>query len=171
METVKVEGRIMKPNLFVEATERGIKQLSLARRGIARFQKIDAQQNALIRRWKRVAARELEAYFIGSLQEFSTPCDLSNLPPFTRNVLRLAAKIPYGEVKSYRWIAEQLGKPKATRAVGNALARNPVPIIIPCHRVVRSDGTIGGFALGSRWKRRLLRLEKITAESSRSRGP
>ena len=63
-------------------------------------------------------------------------------------------------MKSYRWIAQKLGKPDASRAVGNALARNPIPVIIPCHRVVRSDGAIGGFALGPGWKKRLLALEK-----------
>ncbi|MCZ6626311.1 MAG: MGMT family protein [Deltaproteobacteria bacterium] len=94
------------------------------------------------------------------MRSFSTPCDLGGLPPFTRAVLRITAQIPYGEVRSYRWVAQRLGKPNATRAVGNALARNPIPIIIPCHRVVRSDGTLGGFALGRDWKKGLLDLEK-----------
>jgi O-6-methylguanine DNA methyltransferase len=88
------------------------------------------------------------------------PCDLSELAGFTRAVLRITARIPYGQVRSYRWIAERLGRPKASRAVGNALARNPVPIIIPCHRVTRSDGALGGYALGLGWKIRLLKLER-----------
>ena len=111
-------------------------------------------------RWCRLAQRELDAYFVKRLTAFSTPYDIRHLPGFTRSVLELTAKIPYGEVRSYEWVARKLGKPKAARAVGNALARNPVPIMIPCHRVVRSDGTIGGFALGSGWKKRLLALEK-----------
>jgi methylated-DNA-[protein]-cysteine S-methyltransferase len=75
-------------------------------------------------------------------------------------VLKAATQIPYGEVRSYRWLAQRLGKPKAARAVGNALARNPIPIIIPCHRVVRSNGTIGGYAFGTALKKRLLEMEK-----------
>ncbi|MCH7568969.1 MAG: methylated-DNA--[protein]-cysteine S-methyltransferase [Deltaproteobacteria bacterium] len=106
------------------------------------------------------AKGELDAYFTGQLCRFSTPCDLRGLPPFTQAVLNIASKIPYGEVRSYRWVAEQLGSPKAARAVGNALARNPIPIIIPCHRVVRTDGSLGGYALGLDWKRRLLELER-----------
>jgi methylated-DNA-[protein]-cysteine S-methyltransferase len=106
------------------------------------------------------AKEELSAYFTGQLRSFSTPSDLSGLPLFTQAVLKITAKIPYGEVRSYRWVAERLGKPKATRAVGNALARNPIPIIIPCHRVVRADGSLGGYALGLDWKRKLLELEQ-----------
>lgn len=111
------------------------------------------------RRWEDSARRELKAYLAGRLRSFRVPCDLSGLPAFTRAVLRLTARIPYGRVRSYRWIAERLGRSGASRAVGNALARNPIPIIIPCHRVVRSDGQLGGFALGLSWKRRLLELE------------
>jgi methylated-DNA-[protein]-cysteine S-methyltransferase len=83
-------------------------------------------------------------------------------------VLRVTSRTPHGEVRSYRWVAQCLKKPKGTRAVGNALARNPIPIIIPCHRVVRNDGTLGGFALGVKWKKRLLELEN--PERRRSAG-
>lgn len=149
----------MKPRLFIDATERGIRGVGLGRnRGD--LQSGHKGEGAPGRRWKMAADRELRAYFSGRLHSFSTPCDLHGLPPFTRAVLRITAQIPYGEVRSYRWVAERLGKPKATRAVGNALARNPIPIIIPCHRVVRSDGTLGGYALGLSWKKRLLALEK-----------
>ncbi|MFQ5916491.1 MAG: methylated-DNA--[protein]-cysteine S-methyltransferase [Candidatus Binatia bacterium] len=117
-------------------------------------------ESSLARRWGMTAKEELSAYFTGQLRSFSTPSDLSGLPLFTQAVLRITAKIPYGEVRSYRWVAERLGKPKATRAVGNALARNPIPIIIPCHRVVRADGSLGGYALGLDWKRKLLELEQ-----------
>jgi methylated-DNA-[protein]-cysteine S-methyltransferase len=77
-----------------------------------------------------------------------------------RAVLELTTTIPYGEVRSYTGTARRLGKPKAARVVGNALARNPLPIIIPCHRGVRADGSFGPFVLGPAWKKRLLRLEK-----------
>ena len=150
----------IKPRLFIGASQRGIAELGLGRKrrkgGSGRARKNGGARG---RRWAAAARRELAAYFAGRLRSFSTPCDLAHLPRFTRAVLRITARIPYGEVRSYRWVARALGKPKAMRAVGNALARNPIPIIIPCHRVVRSDGSLGGYALGLGWKRRLLKLE------------
>lgn len=76
------------------------------------------------------------------------PLDLTEVTPFRRRVLDVAATIPRGEVRSYGWLARHLGKPGASRAVGSAMATNPVPLIIPCHRVVRSDGHIGAYSLG-----------------------
>lgn len=76
------------------------------------------------------------------------PVDLSVVTPFQRSVLEVTAKIPKGEVRPYGWVAREVSKPKAVRAVGSAVARNPVPLIIPCHRVVRSDGHIGNYSLG-----------------------
>lgn len=149
----------MRPKLLINTTETGIREVGLGGdRGV--IQSRHRGEGALARRWKRAARKELCAYFAGRLRTFSAPCDLGGLPPFTRAVLRITAQIPYGEVRSYQWVARRLGNPRATRAVGNALARNPIPIIIPCHRVVRSDGTLGGFALGRDWKRKLLVLEK-----------
>jgi methylated-DNA-[protein]-cysteine S-methyltransferase len=78
------------------------------------------------------------------------------MPEFQARVLELVSKIPKGKVTTYREVARSLGCPKAYRAVGNALARNPRPLKIPCHRVVRSDGRLGGYRLGSRRKARLL---------------
>lgn len=151
----------MKASLFVAATKNGIREIGLgAKRKSAPVESSRKSDEVLARRREMAARKELSAYFSGQLRSFSTPCDLAPLPPFTRAVLRMTARIPYGEVRSYRWVAERLGKPKATRAVGNALARNPIPIIIPCHRVVRSDGTLGGYALGLGWKKKLLELEK-----------
>lgn len=146
----------MKPRLFIEATETGIREVRLGEKDA------DPQGNRgrHSQHWRGTARKELHAYFAGRLRSFSVPCDLTGLPPFTQAVLSATARIPYGEVRSYRWVAERLGKPKATRAVGNALARNPIPIIIPCHRVIRSDGTLGGYALGMKWKKRLLELER-----------
>jgi len=150
--------RVSTPVLFVDATDAGITAVGLGGRRARAGNTND--DSSLARRWRMLAKKELQAFFFGRLRFFSTPYDLRNMPPFTRAVLRVTAQIPYGKVRSYQWIAERLGKPKASRAVGNALARNPIPIIIPCHRVVRSDGTLGGYALGLSWKRRLLDLEK-----------
>ena len=149
----------------IAASDRGVTDLRLSRkRGAAR----DQAGNALAERWRAAAAKELDAYLAGRLRSFTLRYDIGALPPFTQAVLKLTAKIPYGAVRSYAWVARKLGKPNAARAVGNALARNPVPIIIPCHRIVRADGTLGAFALGSGWKKRLLDLEKCFAKTKAS---
>ena len=83
------------------------------------------------------------------------------LSDFEKAVYRATRKIPRGEVRSYKWVAEAIGRPNACRAVGNALNKNPYPVIVPCHRVIKSDGSIGGFALGLKMKRRLLKSEGI----------
>ena len=87
--------------------------------------------------------------------------DLDALSPFQQAVLRKTAEIPPGEVRPYAWVAREVGQPGAVRAVGTALGRNPVPILIPCHRVVRSDGRIGQYALGTAMKSRLLTEEGV----------
>jgi methylated-DNA-[protein]-cysteine S-methyltransferase len=104
---------------------------------------------------------QLVAYFSGSLREFTIPVDLSQTSDFTRRVLEATASMPYGETVSYGEIARMIGMPGATQAVGNALGANPVPIVIPCHRVIRSDGSMGWFTGGPHIKRALLRLEGI----------
>ena len=92
----------------------------------------------------------------------SLPLDLRSLTPFQAQVLMKTAEIPRGEVRPYGWVAGEIGKPSATRAVGSALARNPVPVVIPCHRVVRSDGVLGRYSMGEDAnKRRLLEAEGL----------
>ena len=85
--------------------------------------------------------------------------DLSSGTSFQQKVWRALTKIPRGQTRSYKWVAQKIGKPNATRAVGTACGANPVPVIIPCHRVIASDGSLGGFGGGLPMKRRLLRLE------------
>lgn len=104
---------------------------------------------------------ELHAYFQGTLREFTIPVDLSGVSGFTRKVLEATATIPYGETLSYGEIARMIGMPEAAQAVGNALGSNPVPIVIPCHRVIRSDGSMGWFTGGPQIKRALLHIEGI----------
>ncbi len=89
------------------------------------------------------------------------PIDLSSIGEFQRKVLEKCAEIPPGEIRPYGWIAREIGNPGAVRAVGTALGRNPVPVLIPCHRVVRTDGKIGNYAYGSPMKRSLLQREGI----------
>ena len=90
--------------------------------------------------------------------------DLTALTPFEQAVLRKASEIPAGEVRTYTWVAREIGHPAAVRAVGTALGRNPMPLVIPCHRVVRTDGVIGDFIYGTRAKRALLASEGVDAE-------
>lgn len=87
--------------------------------------------------------------------------DLEGLSPFQEEVLEVLVRIPPGEVRSYGWVARRAGRPAAARAVGSAVARNPIPILVPCHRVVRSDGRVGEYALGAQVKRDLLRAEGV----------
>jgi methylated-DNA-[protein]-cysteine S-methyltransferase len=101
----------------------------------------------------------LKTYFRGGKIAFPDELDLSGATPFQRKVWEITRLIPYGETRSYTWVAEQIKNPKAVRAVGQALARNPLPIIIPCHRVVTFNNQLGGFSGGVEMKKRLLRLE------------
>ena len=105
---------------------------------------------------------ELREYFEGKRKKFSFSPNLSGCTKFQRSVLTVAARIPYGETRAYGWLAARVGSPGAARAVGQTMARNPVPIIIPCHRVVGSSGTLIGFGGGERrldLKRKLLDIE------------
>jgi O-6-methylguanine DNA methyltransferase len=107
--------------------------------------------------WARHIPEALEAGTPGRL-----PVDLRSRTPFQTRVLRIAASIPRGEVRPYGWLARQVERPEAARAVGSTMARNPVPLIIPCHRVVRSDGHLGEYSLGGpQNKRDLLRHEGL----------
>jgi len=110
------------------------------------------------------AVSRIRDYFRGKPVDFGDQLDLSSGTEFQRKVWLSCRSIPYGETRSYGWIAGQIGKPGASRAVGNALGKNPIPIIIPCHRVLAADGGIGGFSGGLEVKRRLLKLEGVKAK-------
>lgn len=102
---------------------------------------------------------QLEAYFAGKRRVFDIAVDLKRMAPFQRSVLRAALKVPAGQVVSYGEIARRIGRPRASRAVGQALGHNPIPIVIPCHRVVSSSGGLGGYTGGLPIKKTLLKLE------------
>jgi O-6-methylguanine DNA methyltransferase len=93
--------------------------------------------------------------------------DLRGLTDFERDVLAATREIPAGQTRPYAWVAREIGRPKAVRAVGSALGRNPVPIVIPCHRVTRSDGDPGGYVFGASAKERLLRAERVNLDEVR----
>ena len=103
---------------------------------------------------------KINAYFHGEKVHFSEPVYLDQFPAFTRQVFHIVRNIPWGEVVTYQRVANLSSQPKAYRAVGQALGRNPIPLIIPCHRVIAKN-SLGGFGYGLEWKSRLLTLEKI----------
>jgi methylated-DNA-[protein]-cysteine S-methyltransferase len=103
--------------------------------------------------------RELDEYFSGRRQAFDLALDWALITPFARRVLRKTAAIPYGEHLSYAEVAAEAGSPRGARAAGNALGSNPIPIVIPCHRVLHSGGGLGGYGGGLDRKRFLLELE------------
>lgn len=105
------------------------------------------------------AQTQLMEFVAGKREALDLPPDLSAGTPFQRKVWRAALRIPYGRVRSYKWIAGKVGGTSYARAVGLALGANPVPILVPCHRVVAQDGSLGGFSCGLPAKRRLLTLE------------
>ena len=109
--------------------------------------------------------RRLKAYFSGHKVAFSDELDLSGASTFQREVWQITRLIPYGETRSYLWVAEQIGRPGAARAAGQALATNPLPVIIPCHRVTATSGKPGGYSGGVKMKRYLLNLEAPAAVS------
>jgi methylated-DNA-[protein]-cysteine S-methyltransferase len=115
--------------------------------------------------------RELSAYFEGSGSSFRQKIKFLTGTGFEQDVWRRLKEIPFGETRSYKWMAERVGRPAAVRAVGRALSKNPVPIVIPCHRIIESDGSIGGYSSGVDRKRRLLDMEYYARMSSRPPAP
>ena len=138
----------------VEASERGIARLLYGRgRDVAAGRG---------RRHAEQARQELAEYLGGRRTFFTVPVDLAGIGEFQDRVLTEANRIPFGEVTSYADLARRIGHPRAARAVGNALGANPVPVIVPCHRVIRGDGSWGHYAFGGALKTRLLELERTT---------
>src|SRR6478752_9210083 len=143
--------------LLVAATERGLARIHYDPEG---------QEDELARVFGRRVLRspiddvrrELDEYFDGRRREFDLPLDL-RVAPFPADVLRELALVPYGRTDTYGALAARVGRPKAARAVGTVMNRNPIPIVLPCHRIVGADGSLTGYAGGLDVKRRLLRLE------------
>lgn len=140
--------------LAVSATPEGISLIRLGRQAPGR----SGASRRLIER----AREELHDYLRGQRVYFSVPVDLDATPEFQAKVLRAANAIPFGQARPYAWVARRIGHPGAVRAVGTALGKNPVPLIVPCHRVLKSDGGVGGYIFGTRLKGRLLEIERTT---------
>ncbi|MGH7356866.1 MAG: methylated-DNA--[protein]-cysteine S-methyltransferase, partial [Candidatus Rokuibacteriota bacterium] len=144
--------RILLGRFRIEATDRGVRRL--------RYGPGADRATAAGRRHAARARRELAEYLAGRRAVFSVALDLAGLPPFQAKVLSQAGRIPYGRTRSYIELARRAGRPRAARAVGNALATKPVPILVPCHRVIRRDGTWNHSAFGGWMKTQLLTLER-----------
>lgn len=148
--------------LYVASGEKGLRCLIFGVSKEEFFSELDPLAQ-MVRDPHRMAAitEQLRAYFDEAFSYFDLPVDLSSMTPFQQNALRVARNIPAGTVWTYKQIAEAVGKPNASRAVGQAMARNPVPIIVPCHRVVGSSGSLTGYGGtgGITTKRWLLQLE------------
>ena len=141
-------------SLVLRASNKGL--VSIDRGKAARVKgETQAERNVAL------AASELAEYFAGKRRKFTVPLDLHGTP-FQLQVWQTLRRIPFGKAVSYGEEARMLGKPKAARAVGSANGRNPVPIIVPCHRVVAGDGSLGGYSAGLPMKRKLLALEGVS---------
>ena len=141
--------------LTVETDERAVKSIRFGRYVETRFDPADASLPAVLRQ----TVAELERYFAGELTAFTVPTDPEGTP-FQRRVWEALQRIPYGTTCSYGALAAAIGRPKACRAVGMANHRNPIPILIPCHRVVGADGSLTGYASGLGIKSYLLKMER-----------
>jgi O-6-methylguanine DNA methyltransferase len=140
--------------ISIQTTPRGV--------SLIRAERLEKPATAAARRLAERAREELLEYFEGKRAFFSVPVDLSETPDFQKKVLDAARRIPFGEVRPYAWVAQRIGHPRAVRAVGTALGRNPVPFIVPCHRVLQTGGGLGGYLFGTDVKSRLLSLERTT---------
>ena len=148
--------------IWILATESGLREIRLADEGRPTGREMDARGWKLVRKkkWTDPARRMLERYLEGRERRLEIALDLAGGTPFQRRVWDAARRIPYGAVVSYGELATMAGGAGAFRAVGNALGANPVPIVVPCHRIIHADQSIGGFSSGLRWKRHLLTIER-----------
>jgi methylated-DNA-[protein]-cysteine S-methyltransferase len=149
-------------SLLVAATPRGVCRISYDADPDAHAERFARTYGARVLRAPRAVdavRRELDEYFEGKREAFDVPLDLAGAPDFTRNVLGALARVRFGEVTTYGHLAARVGRPRAARAVGTVMNRNPIPIVLPCHRVVGSTGSLVGYGGGLERKRLLLDLE------------
>jgi len=146
--------------MAVAATARGLARVVLPNEAAAfRASAAVPQSDRVAEALAAKAEREILEYLAGRRRKFTVPVDLSAVPPFHAKVLRSLARIPYGRTATYGELAARVGRPRGARAVGQAMARNPVPLVVPCHRVIAGGGGLGGYGGGLELKRQLLDLE------------
>lgn len=148
----------------ITESSKGIQAIALPKRSKRAVESdLKAQSNEPLQRGESArleeARRQLLDYLAGKRNIFDVPLDLSQGTAFQRQVWRTLQRVPYGKLRSYQWIAARVGGPQYARAVGNAVGANPLPIVIPCHRIVAHDASLGGFSGGLSMKRKLLGLE------------
>jgi methylated-DNA-[protein]-cysteine S-methyltransferase len=150
-------------DLFLAATPRGLCRISYTVEGneddLARIFGVRVLRTPLDQ-----VRRELDEYFEGRRRDFDLPLDL-RVAPFHEDVLHELARVPYGQTDTYGHLAAKVGRPKAARAVGTVMNRNPIPIVLPCHRIVGANGSLTGYAGGLHVKRALLELEGVLLPS------
>jgi methylated-DNA-[protein]-cysteine S-methyltransferase len=149
-------------DLLVAATRRGLCRISYDAEPEQEVERLARTFGVRVLRSSKpidVARRELDEYFSGTRRRFDLPLDVELLADFNRRVLRELARVPYGEVVTYGELAARAARPRAARAVGTVMNRNPLPIVLPCHRVIGSNGKLVGYAGGLERKEALLRLE------------
>jgi O-6-methylguanine DNA methyltransferase len=152
--------------IFVASTEKGICRLDFhtsEKRFLKELKKSGSGEIVKNSKMNQRALAQLKKYVEGGLKRFDGPLDVQGTP-FQRKVWKALQRIPYGQTRSYQDIARTIGHPKAFRAVGNANGSNPVSLIIPCHRVIESNGGLGGYGGGLEFKKRLLAFEKSNAK-------
>ena len=147
--------------LLLASTEKGMKRIMLSGSNQLNQLRQEFGKNQLRenKNFNENAAEQLRQYFQGKRKQFSLPLDLEGTD-FQKQVLRAVQEVLYGTTQSYKEIAQKIGNPRAVRAVGNANRTNPLPIIIPCHRIIGSDGSMTGYGGGIDLKRKLLEFEK-----------
>lgn len=143
-------------NLYAVATDRGLKGLYFDQQNVPIIQKLEGDSASI--RTLYMTVEQLNEYFQGKRKTFDLPLDMKGTE-FQKQVWNELMKIPFGETVSYKTVAEKIKNNKAVRAVGTANGRNPICIIVPCHRVISADGSIGGYAGGIDVKKQLLALE------------
>jgi methylated-DNA-[protein]-cysteine S-methyltransferase len=149
-------------SLFVAATDRGLARIVYDADPEREVEQLARTFGLRVLRTPKPideARRELDEYFDGRRKRFDLPLDLASLASFNRRVLAELARVPYGEVVTYGELATRADRPRAARAVGTAMNRNPLPIVLPCHRVIGANGKLTGYGGGLERKAALLRLE------------
>jgi methylated-DNA-[protein]-cysteine S-methyltransferase len=149
------------PRRSRRAVERELASCARSHPAVPSGSKGAGKDEAAATRHLEAARKAICSYLSGNREVPDVTLDLDGHPLFRRKVWRLLRSIPYGRVRSYGWVARRIGKPRASRAVGGACGANPVPLLVPCHRVVGGDGSLGGFSGGLPAKKRLLRLEGV----------
>ncbi len=152
--------------IALAASELGITRLLLPKPSLTQLMRELEPADTWRYSWTPLLCRtywQVRAYFSGQLKQFDIPVDLREVSDFRAKILHEAQSMPRGETCSYAELAAAAGSPRASRAVGQAMASNPVPLLVPCHRVIGSDGSMVGFGGGTEQKLALLRLEGVTA--------